>query len=114
MAEKRKSAGDKQVDPSVTAEAKKQAEIHATNISLESSQAIKNAAQYETKQLDGDAAFVHTTIVVSLVELPRKKGEGPESKTAFVRIKMTDPVASETAVKMLEEAASQILFRRES
>ena len=108
-----KKSGDKKPDDGVTRHAEEADERHATNVAAESVQAIRNAAQYECKELDGPDAFVHCTISVSLIELPRKKGEGPEAKTAFVRIKQTDPIASETAVKMLEAAASQILFQRD-
>lgn len=101
-------------EDAVLAAAEKAEQERVRNVQLESAAAIKNAAAYECKELDGQDAFVHCTVTVSLIELPKKKGDGPGAERAFVRVKTTDPVAPETAVKMLEEAASQYLWQRDN
>lgn len=91
----------------------KDREEHLASVAAESTLAIQNAIKYEVKERDGDA-FVHASIVISLIELPRSKDGGPGEQRAFIRIKTTNPIEPETAVEMLKEAASQYLWKRDN
>ena len=76
--------------------------------------AIRNAVNVETKERHGEAAFVHSTIVVSLVEIARREDQGPGTPNTFVTVKSLHPVPMETALRVLEDAAAQIRWQAEN
>lgn len=70
--------------------------------------AIKNAVNVSVKEEHGEDAYVHSTIIVSLVELPRSPDDGPGAERFRTAVSMTDPLSMKPAIQMLEDAATVI------
>lgn len=75
-------------------------------VQLQVKDSIANAVAVGVKDSEGDDAYIHATIAITLVELPRKEDDGPETENMFLRIMQTSSLPFETWLKMLEEAAT--------
>lgn len=82
-----------------------QDEDNRVSIAIE---AIKNAINVEVKARYGDQAFVHGSLISTLIEIPRKEGEGPEAQTMWTMQLSTDALPPKTQMEMIRDTALQI------
>ncbi|AON97451.1 hypothetical protein SEA_CHEWYVIII_29 [Rhodococcus phage ChewyVIII] len=75
-------------------------------VRLQVKESIANAVAVGVKDESGDDAYVHATIAITLVELPRKEDDGPETENMFLQIMQTSALPFQVWMTMLEEAAT--------
>ena len=75
-------------------------------VQLQVKDSIANAVSVGVKDSEGDDAYIHATIAITLVELPRKEDDGPETENMFLKIMQTSILPFQVWMTMLEEAAT--------
>lgn len=75
-------------------------------VQLQVKDSIANAVSVGVKDSEGDDAYIHATIAITLVELPRKEDDGPETENMFLKIMQTSSLPFQVWMTMLEEAAT--------
>lgn len=75
-------------------------------VQLQVKDSIANAVAVGVKDSEGNDAYIHATIAITLVELPRKEDDGPETENMFLKIMQTSSLPFQVWMTMLEEAAT--------
>ena len=75
---------------------------------------IRNAVNVSMKDEHGEDAYVHGSIVISLVELPRTPDGGPGEPRLQVDVTTTTALSMKPAMQMLEDAATVLRMREGS
>jgi hypothetical protein len=81
-------------------------------VSSEVDEALMNALNVEVKDRMGEGVFVKNTIILTLVETPRRDGDKPDAQRFQMLVKTLQPIRTETAARMINEAAVQFQRQR--
>mgnify|MGYP003576356128 CR=1 FL=1 len=81
-------------------------------MSSEVDEALMNALNVEVKDRLGEGVFVKNTIILTLVETPRRDGDKPDAQRFQMLDKTLQPIRTETAARMINEAAVQFQRQR--
>jgi hypothetical protein len=74
---------------------------------------VKTAVNASVKQEHGEDAYVHGSIVITLVELPKDPKDGPGATNAFTAVATTHGLPTKALVQMLADGAEYIKMRRD-